>query len=76
MHTDENGEGDSKPASTDDSEEEDGGVPAGTRKRLLDEKKWQRDNKLYNIGLKFADALGSDIFDEAAHLRRAVLDQH
>ena len=48
----------------DDSEEEDGGVPAGTRKRLLDEKKWQRDNKLYNIGLKLADALGSDIFDD------------
>jgi type I restriction enzyme M protein len=48
----------------DDSEEDDGGVPAGTRKRLLDEKKWQRDNKLYNIGLKLADALGSDIFDD------------
>lgn len=48
----------------DDSEEEDGGVPAGTRKRLLDEKKWQRGNKIYNIGLKLADALGSDIFDD------------
>lgn len=48
----------------DDSEDEDGGVPAGTRKRLLDEKKWQRDNKLYNIGLKLADELGSEIFDD------------
>ena len=48
----------------DDSEDEDGGVPAGTRKRLLDEKKWQRDNKLYNIGLKLADELGSDKFDD------------
>ena len=48
----------------DDSDEEDGGVPAGTRKRLLDEKKWQRDNKLYNIGLKLADELGSEIFDD------------
>jgi type I restriction enzyme M protein len=48
----------------DESEDEDGGVPAGTRKRLLDEKKWQRDNKLYNIGLKLADALGGDIFDD------------
>jgi len=49
----------------DDSEdEEEGGVPAGARKRLLDEKKWQRDNKLYNIGLKLADELGSDIFDD------------
>ena len=48
----------------DDSEEEDGGVPAGTRKRLLDEKKWQRDNKLYNIGLKLADELGSEIFND------------
>jgi type I restriction enzyme M protein len=48
----------------DDTEEEDGGVPAGTRKRLLDEKKWQRDNKLHNIGLKLADALGSDIFND------------
>ena len=48
----------------DDSEEEDGGVPAGTRKRLLDEKKWQRDNKLYNIGLKLANELGSDIFED------------
>lgn len=48
----------------DDSEEEDGGVPAGTRKRLLDEKKWQRDNKLYHIGLKLADELGSEIFND------------
>ena len=48
----------------DDSEDEDGGVPAGTRKRLIDEKKWQRDNKLYNIGLKLADELGSEIFDD------------
>jgi type I restriction enzyme M protein len=48
----------------DDSEEEDGGVPAGTRKRLLDEKKWQRDNKLYSTALKLADALGSHIFDD------------
>jgi len=47
-----------------DSEDEDGGIPAGTRKRLLDEKKWQRDNKLYNIGLKVAEKLGSDIFDD------------
>jgi type I restriction enzyme M protein len=48
----------------DDSEDEDGGVPAGTRKRLLDEKKWQRDNKLHNIGLKLADELGNDVFDD------------
>jgi len=48
----------------DDSEEEDGGVPAGIRKRLLDEKKWQRDNQLYNIGLKLADELGNALFDD------------
>ena len=48
----------------DDSEEEDGSIPAGTRKRLLDEKKWQRDNKLYNIGLKMANELGGEMFDD------------
>jgi type I restriction enzyme M protein len=48
----------------DDSEDGDGGVSAGTRKRLLDEKKWQRDNRLYKIGLKLADELGSDRFDD------------
>jgi type I restriction enzyme M protein len=31
---------------------------------LLDEKKWQRDNKIHNIGLRLADALGGDIFDD------------
>jgi type I restriction enzyme M protein len=47
-----------------DDGEEDGGVSTGTRKRLLDEKKWQRDKKIHNIGLKLADELGSDIFDD------------
>jgi type I restriction enzyme M protein len=48
----------------DDGQDEDGSIPAGTRNRLFDEKKWLRDNKLYNIGLKLVDELGSDRFDD------------
>jgi type I restriction enzyme M protein len=48
----------------DESEEEDAGVPAATRKRLLDEKKWTRDNKLHQIALKLADELGVEVFDD------------
>jgi type I restriction enzyme M protein len=48
----------------DDSEEEEADIPAATRKRLLDEKKWLRDNKLYNLGIRLADELGSVVFDD------------
>jgi type I restriction enzyme M protein len=48
----------------DESEDDDAGVPAATRKRLLDEKKWTRDNKLHQIALKLADELGAETFDD------------
>jgi len=47
-----------------DDDEEDVGVPAKTRKRLLDEKKWSRDLKIHEVAKLLAEELGTIRFDD------------
>jgi type I restriction enzyme M protein len=39
-------------------------VPAAARKRLLDERRWQRDQRLYDVGNRLRVALGDQDFDD------------
>ena len=48
----------------DDEEDETPLVPKAVRKRLLDEKKWQRDLRLYRIGARLAEDLGIGVFED------------
>lgn len=49
-----------------EGEDEDGGssVSAAVMKRLLDAKKWSRDQRLWNLGRKLAAELGTQQFDD------------
>lgn len=49
-----------------DDEDEDAEpvVKAPARKRLLDEKRWQRDKRLHALARRIADDLGVDVFDD------------
>lgn len=47
-----------------DEEEEAGSVSAALLKRLLNGKKWARDNRLYTIGKRLAEELGTKRFDD------------
>ncbi len=47
-----------------DDDEEDVGIPAKTRKRLLDEKKWGRDFKIYEVAQLLVGGLGTLRFDD------------
>ncbi len=50
----------------DDGDEDDevSGISAKVRKRLLDEKKWARDYKIYGVAQKLADVLGMKRYDD------------
>jgi type I restriction enzyme M protein len=39
-------------------------VPAAIRKRLLDEKKWRRDDRLHNLGYRLLSELGEEEFGD------------
>jgi type I restriction enzyme M protein len=39
-------------------------VPAAIRKRLLDEKKWRRDDRLYSLGYRLFSELGEEEFGD------------
>jgi type I restriction enzyme M protein len=49
-----------------DEGEEDGtpGVPAATRRRLLDEKRWARDKRLHDLGERLAKEFGTGVFED------------
>jgi type I restriction enzyme M protein len=47
-------------------------VPTKTRKRLLDEKKWVRDFRLYSAGQLLASTLGDAIWDDFNEFRSAA----
>lgn len=47
-----------------DNEESADEVPAKVRKRLLDEKTWQRDARLHAAGKTLADELGDSVWDD------------
>ena len=47
-----------------DEDDEDAGISAKTRKRLLDEKKWARDFRIYEAAQLLADELGPLRFDD------------
>jgi len=55
-----------------EDEEEAQWVPAAVRKRLLDEKKWLRDARLHKLGIRVADNLGAEIFDDFNEFTRVV----
>jgi type I restriction enzyme M protein len=51
----------------DASDDEEGGTPAvsaAVRKRLLDDKKWKRDSRLYDLGNRLLSDLGEQVFDD------------
>jgi type I restriction enzyme M protein len=50
--------------SSDDEEDAEPRVKPAVRKRLLDEKRWSRDNLLHALGERLADELGTDVFDD------------
>jgi type I restriction enzyme M protein len=60
-----------EPGESDDEEgvEE---VPTKTRKRLLDEKKWQRDARLHAAGQALAEKLGDGVWDDFNEFRSAA----
>ena len=47
-----------------DEDEESAGVPTKVRKRLLSDKTWARDKRLYAAGEVLADRLGDDIWSD------------
>lgn len=47
-----------------DEDEESAGVPAKVRKRLLNDKTWARDKRLYEAGQVLADRLGDEIWSD------------
>ena len=49
-------------------------VPAAVRKRLLDEKKWRRDDRLYNLGYRLFSELGEEEFSDY-NLFAGLVDQ-
>ncbi|MHB0928156.1 MAG: type I restriction-modification system subunit M [Candidatus Nanopelagicales bacterium] len=52
-----------EPGESDDEDSADE-VPAKVRKRLLDEKTWQRDARLHAAGKTLADKLGDSVWDD------------
>jgi type I restriction enzyme M protein len=47
-----------------EEDEDDAGIPAKTRKRLLDDKKWVRDFKLYGVAQLLASRIGTERYDD------------
>jgi len=50
--------------SADEEDDDDAGVSAKAKKRLLDEKKWVRDYKLYRVAQLLVEELGTQRFDD------------
>jgi type I restriction enzyme M protein len=47
-----------------DEDEDDVGIPAKTRKRLLDDKKWARDFKIHGVAQLLANVIGTQRYDD------------
>ena len=47
-----------------DEDDEDGGISAKVRKRLLDEKKWARDHRICEVARLLSEEFGSQRFDD------------
>ena len=47
-----------------DEDDEDAGISAKVRKRLLDEKKWARDYRIYEVARLLSEEFGSQRFDD------------
>ena len=57
---------------SDSEDEEAPGVPAKVRKKLLDEKTWQRDWRLHKAAVTLAEALGNREWDDFADFSTAA----
>ena len=59
-------------ADDDEEEDESQSVPKAARKRLLDEKRWQRDLRLYQLASRLADDVGLAVFDDFNEFSKLV----
>ena len=47
-----------------DADEDEASINAATRKRLLDGKRWARDFRLWGLGTRLAETLGTELFED------------